>query len=108
MPPLRLAESWDNVGLLLGDPQRPVERIMTCLTVTSATVDEAVANKADLVVAHHPLPFTALKKLTTASPEGRSLWSLAEAGISIYSPHTAFDSAPEGINQQLAAGLGLE
>ena len=105
--PLRLAEPWDNVGLLVGDRHHSVARMMTCLTVTAATVAEAVSRKADLIVAHHPLPFTALKRFTTDSPEGRSLWNLATAGISIYSSHTAFDSAPEGINQRLAAGVGL-
>jgi dinuclear metal center YbgI/SA1388 family protein len=105
--PLRLAEPWDNVGLLLGDRQRAANRIMTCLTITAATAAEAVRHQANLIVVHHPLPFTALKRLTTDSPEGRSLWSLAGAGISIFSPHTAFDSAPEGINQRLASGLGL-
>jgi dinuclear metal center YbgI/SA1388 family protein len=105
--PLRLAEPWDNVGLLVGDRHHSVGRLMTCLTITAATAAEAVARQADLVVAHHPLPFAALKRFTTDSAEGRSLWTLASSGISIYSPHTAFDSAPEGINQRLATGLGL-
>jgi dinuclear metal center YbgI/SA1388 family protein len=106
--PLRLAESWDNVGLLVGDRRLAASRIMTCLTITGTTAEEAVAQQADLIVVHHPLPFTALKRLTTDSPDGRSLWTLARAGVSIYSPHTAFDSAPEGINQRLAVGIGLE
>jgi len=105
--PLRLAEPWDNVGLLVGDRHNAVSRIMTCLTVTATTAEEAVGQKADLIVAHHPLPFAALKRFTTDSPEGRSLWMLAGAGVSIYSPHTAFDSAPEGINERWARGLGL-
>jgi dinuclear metal center YbgI/SA1388 family protein len=105
--PLRLAESWDNVGLLVGDRAAKAERIMTCLTITDASAAEAVAEKADLIVAHHPLPFTALKKLTTDSQDGRLLWKLAGAQISVYSPHTAFDSAASGVNQRLAAGIGL-
>jgi len=105
--PSRLAESWDNVGLLLGDRQNRAGRIMTCLTITDSSADEAIAEKADLIVAHHPLPFAALKKLTTDSQDGRLLWNLAGARISIYSPHTAFDSAADGINQRLATGLGL-
>ena len=105
-PPV-LAEPWDNVGLLMGDSQAEVSRIMTCLTVTEATAAEAVAERASLIVSHHPLPFHPLNRLTTASPEGRCLLMLARAGIAIYSPHTAFDSAAAGINQQLAAGLGL-
>lgn len=105
--PLRLAEAWDNVGLLVGDRHRAVAKIMTCLTLTGDTAAEAVADKADLIVVHHPLPFAALKRITTDTPEGRTLWQVATAGISVYSPHTAFDSAPQGINERFASGLGL-
>jgi dinuclear metal center YbgI/SA1388 family protein len=105
--PPRLAESWDNVGLLVGDRQRDVQRIMTCLTITPATAAEAVEERADLIVAHHPLPFGALKRLTTDTIVGRMLLELIAARIAIYSPHTAFDSAAEGINQRLAEGLSL-
>ncbi|MCE9607133.1 MAG: Nif3-like dinuclear metal center hexameric protein [Planctomycetia bacterium] len=105
--PPELAAEWDNVGLLLGDRARNVERVMTCLTVTDAVVAEAIAERVDLIVSHHPLPFRAPKTITTETHDGRRLWRLASAGISIYSPHTAFDSAAEGINQSLAVGLGL-
>lgn len=106
-PPV-LAESWDNVGLLVGDPERELERVMTCLTVTGSTAREAIEERAGLIVTHHPLPFRPLKRLTTASHEGRLLWELIGAGVAIFSPHTAFDSARQGINQQLAAGLDLQ
>ncbi len=105
--PPQLAEDWDNVGLLVGDPQRRVQRIMTCLTITPASADEAVRESADLIVTHHPLPFRPLKRLTTDSTPGRLLLRLVRAGVAVYSPHTAFDSAAAGINQQLAEGLGL-
>ncbi|MCP4193618.1 MAG: Nif3-like dinuclear metal center hexameric protein [Planctomycetaceae bacterium] len=105
--PVRLAEEWDNVGLLVGDRQRTLNRIMTCLTITPATAAEAIEKSADLIVTHHPLPFRALKRLTTDSTVGRLLWELVGHQISIYSPHTAWDSAAGGINQQLATGLGL-
>jgi len=105
--PVRLAEEWDNVGLLVGDAARPVARIMTCLTLTPASVAEAVQDKADLIVAHHPLPFRPLRRLTSESNEGRLLLDLIGARIAVYSPHTAFDSAGQGINQRLAEGLGL-
>ncbi len=105
--PLALAESWDNVGLLVGDPEARVERVMVCLTVTPETVAEAVRRRADLVVAHHPLPFKALPRVTTETTPGRLVWQLARAGASLYSPHTAFDSARDGINQFLAERLGL-
>lgn len=106
--PPRLAEEWDNVGLLVGDPAREVRRAMTCLTITGASAAEALADQADLIVAHHPLPFRAVKRLTTQTTTGRLLLDLAEARVAVYSPHTAFDSAPEGINQRLAQGLGLQ
>ena len=105
--PLELAEDWDNVGLLAGDPNRPIERIMTCLTITPASAAEAVDERADLIVAHHPLPFQPLKRITTETIVGKLLLDVLSAGIAIYSPHTAFDSAREGINQRLAEGLQL-
>jgi dinuclear metal center YbgI/SA1388 family protein len=105
--PSLLAADWDNVGLLVGDHAQNVERAMTCLTITPASAAEAIRERADLIVTHHPLPFRPLKRLTADSPVGRMLLDLIRAGIAIYSPHTAFDTATGGINQQLAAGLGL-
>jgi dinuclear metal center YbgI/SA1388 family protein len=105
--PPRLAEEWDNVGLLVGDRTRPLQRAMTCLTITQATAQEAIHERAELVVTHHPLPFRPLKRITVDTPEGRLLWELIGAQIAVYSPHTAFDSAAEGINQRLAEGLEL-
>ena len=80
---------------------------MTCLTITAETADEAIAQNADLIVSHHPLPFRPIKKLTTDNVPSELLWKLAKAGVSVYSPHTAFDSAAEGINHSLAAKLGV-
>jgi dinuclear metal center YbgI/SA1388 family protein len=105
--PPRLAEEWDNVGLLVGDSRREVSRVMTCLTITPASAAEAIERRAELIVAHHPLPFTALKRLTADTTTGRLLLGLIAAGTAVYSPHTAFDSAAEGINHHLARGLGL-
>jgi dinuclear metal center YbgI/SA1388 family protein len=105
--PLGLAAEWDNVGLLVGDRQAVASRVMTCLTITPAVAAEAIRERAELIVAHHPLPFRPLARLTTDEPTGRILWQLIRVGVAIYSPHTSFDSAVEGINQQLAEGLGL-
>jgi dinuclear metal center YbgI/SA1388 family protein len=105
--PTRLAEDWDNVGLLVGDADGEVTRIMTCLTVTPESAQEAIDQQADLIVSHHPLPFRPIKKLTTAETASRLIWNLARAGVSIYSPHTGFDSAQRGINQSLAEKLSL-
>jgi dinuclear metal center YbgI/SA1388 family protein len=105
--PLVLAEEWDNVGLLVGDRSRAVERLMTCVTLTPTTAAEALAGRAEMVVVHHPLPFESVSRITTETTAGRMLWDLIGAGVAIYSAHTAFDSARDGINEQLAAGIGL-
>ena len=105
--PLTLAESWDNVGLLAGDLDLPVHRIMTCLTISRETVREAIESGVQLVVAHHPLPFKPLQRIVTSTAVGQSLWPLIREGIAIYSPHTAWDSASNGINARLAAWLNL-
>ena len=105
--PSHLAETWDNVGLLVGDPSREIARVMTCLTVTPESLDEAIQERASLIVTHHPLPFQPLKRVTADTTPGRLLLDAIRHGIAIYSPHTAFDSAREGINQWLASGIGL-
>lgn len=107
LAPLPTAESWDNVGLLLGRPDRTVSRLMTCLTLTPAVAREAIAKNVQLVVTHHPVLFRATKSITTDTIEGRLLLDLIEARIAVYSPHTAFDNAEWGTNQWLAESLGL-
>lgn len=106
--PLALAESWDNVGLLVGDRAREVKRAMTCLTITPTTAREAIDGQVDLIVTHHPLPFQPVRQVTTDTTTGKLLWDLIGARIAVYSPHTAFDSARAGINAFLAEGLALK
>ena len=105
--PPRLAAEWDNVGLLVGDPRQPVDRLMTCLTITPESAGEAVDAGVRLIVTHHPLPFKALQRITSDSVSGNMLLRLIGAGTAIYSAHTAFDSAAEGINQMWAEALSL-
>lgn len=105
--PLELAESWDNVGLLVGRTKSPVHRIMTALTLVPENVVEAIEHEVDLVVVHHPLPFHALKRITDDTTPGRMLLDLIEAGISVLSLHTAWDNTTNGINEQLAKMIGL-
>ncbi len=105
--PPALAAEWDNVGLLLGDEAAVVRRALTCLTITAAVVDEALTDKTDLIITHHPILFRGVKRLSTTTAEGRLLWPLARAGIVVYSPHSAFDNAAGGINDSLATRLGL-
>ena len=105
--PLKLAEDWDNVGLLIGHRDQPVRRILTCLTTTPEVVKEARDTSCELVLSHHPLPFKPLKRVTSDSYYGSMVLDLIRSGISLYSAHTAYDGATHGINQQIAAGLGL-
>lgn len=106
--PTSLAESWDNTGLLLGDPQSRVVNVMTCLTVTPSVVAEAIRRHVSLIVTHHPVPFRPLRSITTADDTGRFLWHLANHRINVLSLHTRYDSATDGINQQLAELLQLK
>ncbi|HVV99586.1 MAG TPA: Nif3-like dinuclear metal center hexameric protein [Planctomycetaceae bacterium] len=108
LAPRRLAEEWDNVGLLVGRRDASVERVLTCLTLTEDVADEAVRERAQLVVSHHPLMFRPIQKVTADDPQGRTLLTLIAGGVAVYSPHTSYDSAVEGINQQLAELFELQ
>ena len=105
-PPATAAE-WDNVGLLVGDPASPAERVMTCLTVTTDVVSEAVSERVDLIVSHHPVLFKPTKQLVATKGDGALLWPLLRNGIAVYSPHTAFDNCAGGINDILCRRLGV-
>lgn len=106
--PPALAEDWDNVGLLWGDPAAPVAGVMTCLTLTDAVAAEAVEGHAALIIAHHPILFRAVRRVTAAPSDAhRFLWPLARAGVAVASPHTALDNCTGGINDLLAERLGL-
>jgi dinuclear metal center YbgI/SA1388 family protein len=106
--PSSLAAPWDNVGLLLGDTAAEIRQIMTCLNVTTETAAEAIAAGAELIVCHHPILFHPVGRLTTATPEGRTLLALARKGVAVFSPHTSFDNTEHGINDVLAQRLGLQ
>jgi len=106
--PPALAENWDNTGLLVGRESHEISRVLTCLTLTPDVAAEAIALRTQLIVTHHPVLFRAVQQITDTSPEGRMLLELIEAGIAVYSPHTSYDSARSGINQQLAESLGLQ
>lgn len=105
--PSATAAEWDNVGLLLGDPAAPVERLMTCLTVTPDVVEEAVTERVSLIVSHHPILFRGAKQLTATCGEGKIVLPLIRAGVALYSPHTAFDNCTGGINDSLCKRLGV-
>ena len=107
LAPRRLAEDWDNPGLLVGDPGEEVRGIVTCLDVSDAVIDFAVKNGANLIVAHHPLIFRAQKHIRTDLPLGHTLQKLLIHGIAVYAAHTNLDIAVGGVNDVLANAIGL-
>ena len=101
--PFDTCEEWDNVGLLVGSGYLPVTRVLVALDVTDGALEAAKAVGADLIVTHHPVIFRPISRLSADSLPYR----LAAAGISVISAHTNLDKAVEGVNDTLAARLGL-
>lgn len=108
LAPRALAAEWDNVGLLVGRPDREVRRVLVSLDITESVADEAEHAGADLIVAHHPVIFHPAKSVTDRDPAGRLLLRLVEGGLSAICMHTNLDAARGGVNDALAAALGLE
>jgi dinuclear metal center YbgI/SA1388 family protein len=105
--PTQLAADWDNVGLLIeGTPNRKIETVFFCIDLTHAVLDEAIGAKADVIVAYHPPIFGGLKRLTRRSPGQHLMIRIIEAGISVWSPHTALDAAKDGLCDWLLDGAG--
>lgn len=103
LAPLRYAESWDNVGLIVGDPGAEIARVLVTVDYTAEVAAEAHAAGATLVVAYHPPLFSAVKRVPHEAP-----WADAvRRGIALYSPHTALDVAPGGTNDFLADACGV-
>lgn len=105
--PYELAEHWDNVGLLVGDPEAKVESVLCALDITETVVREAEERGCNLIVAHHPVIFTSVNRVTMDTVTGRILISMIQKGISGICMHTNMDCAPAGVNDLLAASLGL-
>ena len=105
--PKRLAEEWDNPGLLVGSPEQEVRRVLICLDVTEDAVEQAVEAGAELIIAHHPLIFRPIHHLRTDLPLGRRIQKLMQHGIAVFAAHTNLDSAKGGVNDVLAKRLGL-
>lgn len=105
--PPRLAESWDRVGLVAGDPAAEVGRVVVAVDATDAVVDHALAEGADLLLVHHPPLMRGVHSVAADTPKGRLLHKLIAGGCALYSAHTNADSARPGVNDALADVLGL-
>ena len=100
--PRRLAASWDNTGLLLGDPSRVLRRALLTIDLTDDVLDEAIAAKCEAIIAYHPPIFEPLKQLTAMHAHEQILLRCAENKIAILSPHTALDAVCGGMTDWLA------
>lgn len=104
--PLKHSEPWDKVGLQLGDPRRVVRGpVMLTIDLTEKVLEEALAAEAGAIIAYHPPIFNPLTALTDATHTQRIVRGCAEAGIAIYTPHTALDAAAGGVTDWLCEGL---
>ena len=108
--PRELAESWDNVGLLVGDPEAAVERVLVALDITPQVAEEALERGCQLIVAHHPVMNCAWHPVQTVRADdrqGRTLTALLRGGVAAICMHTNLDAAEGGVNDILAEKLGL-
>lgn len=101
--PTRLAEAWDNVGLIAGDPAQSVSKVMLTIDYTPEVACEAAGEGCDMIVAYHPPLFEAVKRVVAPG----AVFDAIRRGVALYSPHTAIDVADGGTNDMLADALGL-
>ncbi len=106
--PAFLAEDFDNVGLLLGDDEAEVKRVLLCLDADENTANEAAVKGADIIISHHPLIFHPLKDLNFSKSAGRCMKTLIKSDIAVYSAHTNMDIAEDGLNDLVAKKLSLK
>ncbi len=107
LAPFDGAEEWDNVGLLAGRPDALVNTVLCALDLNPGVLDEAAESGAQLIVTHHPILFRGRKNLAETDGEGRLLCGLVRSGIALIAMHTNYDNACPGVNDALAAVLGL-
>jgi dinuclear metal center YbgI/SA1388 family protein len=105
--PLALQESYDNAGLLVGNPDMLTTGALLCIDVTEAVIDEAIALNVNLVISHHPLIFNGLKKITGQNEVQRCVIKAIKHDIAIYAAHTNIDNVIEGVNGRIADKIGL-
>jgi dinuclear metal center YbgI/SA1388 family protein len=105
--PPALAESWDAVGLVCGDPAEAIERVLVCVDPVEETVAEAIERGAQLIVAHHPLLLRGVHGVPASTPKGSLVHTMIRSGIALLCAHTNADSASPGVSDALADALGL-
>ena len=106
--PENICESWDNVGLLLGDKDKEVKKVLIALEVNSKAIDKAIQERVDVIISHHPLIFKSLKKITKDDMIGSRIMRLLKNDIAVYAMHTNLDSATDGLNDYVFKLLDLD
>jgi dinuclear metal center YbgI/SA1388 family protein len=106
--PPKIKMDYDNVGLLVGDPNAGINNVLTCLDVTDEIVDEAIENNCELIVAHHPLIFQKIGSINPTNEQGRIIYKLIKNDIGLLVAHTNLDAALDGVSFVLANMLGLD
>ena len=107
LAPRYLAEDWDNVGLLIGNPAQEINKVLTCLDVTEDIIDRAIAENFNMIISHHPFLFRSMKKIATDKPLGRMIQKILSNNIAVFAAHTNLDTTLGGVNDVLAIKLGL-
>lgn len=106
--PLALAYEWDNPGLILGRKEQNVKKCVVTLDVTEEILNQAIKENADLIISHHPIIFSGIKKINSDDKIGEILLKAAENKIALYAAHTNMDTAQNGINTKLAEMFSLK
>lgn len=101
------AASWDAVGLVTGDPDQPVRRVLLAVDPVQVVIDEAIAWETDLLLTHHPLLLRGVHGVAATGPKGRAVTTLVQAGVGLHVAHTNADAADPGVSDALAGVLGV-
>ena len=105
--PLNLSYDWDNVGLLVGDFDSDIKKVMTVIEANEDVIDEAIEKGADLIVTHHPFIFGKLNRVNTGDLKGKLIRKLIKNDVAVYSMHTNFDIAFDGLNDYFMELIGI-
>jgi dinuclear metal center YbgI/SA1388 family protein len=106
--PLFLQESYDNAGLIIGDPETEIDNALISLDVTEELIEEAISMKCGLVISHHPLIFKGLKRLNADHPIGRMVTKCIKHNVAVYAAHTNLDNVQQGVNKIICDMIGLD
>ena len=106
--PLRIQESWDNSGLIIGSPEDEVHGVMVGFDCTPELVKEAVEKGCDMVVTHHPLIFKGIRRIDSKDPVGAAIMQAVRSGVAVYAAHTTADKVIAGVSGAMARRLSLK